>query len=188
MKSLTTAMENALEGGALLVMFAELELDSGTQRFCTHSEDIVWDSHTWYALGLPLEIGPIRESDSLESIGVVFTLNQLTPTQIQIVLGENTLGRPATCWLGALTSAGALIADPSLSFSGRCDPPVLGLDKGQASIRFSVENRMARWSRPLSRRFTDADQQSAYSGDKFFEFVPQMTEKVIVFPNREYFR
>ena len=49
-----------------------------------------------------------------------------------------------------------------------------------ATISVSAESRLAAWDRPNVRRYNHEDQQIDYPGDKFFEFVPQMVDRLLV--------
>jgi len=44
---------------------------------------------------------------------------------------------------------------------------------------------MADFARPNVIRYTNADQQQRYPGDRFFEFTEQMAEKSVAFPSRD---
>jgi len=47
-------------------------------------------------------------------------------------------------------------------------------------IPFTFGGRLVDWERPRIRRYNNADQQVAFTGDKGFEFVPQMVEKELI--------
>lgn len=181
-------MQAELDAAATaVIMFAQFDFDGGTQRYCTAGHNVEWNSQTWYGVTAPMTIGEVRESESLESIGVPITLNGLPTSIVSQVLSENMLGRAVTCWFGVIDSSGAIVADPVVEFDGRCDSPTIAIEGGVAAIRFTVESRMAKWSQAINRRYTDADQQAAYAGDLGLQYVPQMVEKTLVFPARSYF-
>ena len=57
----------------------------------------------------------------------------------------------------------------------------MNIEAGEtATISISVESRLVDWERPRVHRYTNADQQIAYPGDKGLEFVAQMVEKELV--------
>lgn len=190
MKAYSTAVATALDAGAVRpVMFLQFDFDSGTQRYTTAGHNIDWESHTWYAVTAPVEIGEVRETESLEAVGVPIVLRGLPTSVVSIVLQEQIQGRAVTAWVGVVADDGTIYCDVNtdIEFAGRCDAPSIQIDAGTAAIRITVENRMAQWARASGRRYTDADQQKSYSGDRFFEYVPQMVEKTLVFPGKEFF-
>lgn len=58
-------------------------------------------------------------------------------------------------------------------------------DGSSLSVQVSGENRAIDKNRPAIKRFTDEQQQRNYPGDKFFEFVSQMTEVSILWAKAE---
>ncbi len=48
----------------------------------------------------------------------------------------------------------------------------------------TCESRLVDLERAEVRRYTDADQQAEYPGDRFFEFVPALQEAEIKLPAR----
>ena len=50
----------------------------------------------------------------------------------------------------------------------------------------TVEPPTVDWQRPRAGRFNNEDQQSYWPGDRFFEYVPQMVEKQIIWPSKDW--
>ena len=50
-------------------------------------------------------------------------------------------------------------------------------DTGELTL--NVEREFSQWDKPVVRRYTNADQQARYAGDRFFEFVEQMADKTV---------
>jgi hypothetical protein len=70
--------------------------------------------------------------------------------------------------------------DPVGPFTFRMD--VMSIDKGeQATITLSAEDRRAGADRPRIRRYTDEDHQLDYPGDRFFDMVPELQDREILF-------
>jgi hypothetical protein len=73
-----------------------------------------------------------------------------------------------------------IIADPIGPFRWRID--TMAIEKGKtATITLTAENRLADWDRARIRRWTDEDQKADYPTDRFFEFIPELQEKEIIF-------
>jgi hypothetical protein len=78
-----------------------------------------------------------------------------------------------------LNDSYALVADPVEIFKGRVNQ--MNIEAGEtATVSLTVESRLVDWERPRVRRYNNADQQVAFTGDKGFEFVPQMVEKELI--------
>lgn len=73
-----------------------------------------------------------------------------------------------------------IVADPAGPFVYRMD--TMEIEAGStATIVVRAESRLADWDRPRVRRYTDEDQQTLYSGDKFFEQVSTIQDVQILF-------
>lgn len=163
------------------VALVHLAFDSGSVRLWNGVGDLVWSGDTFTGSGMLGGISLIEESASLKATGVVLTLSGIDSSIIAIALGEHYQGRQAQIWLGHLDSNHALIADPVLMFQGRMDLMQLTDHGATATVSVTVESRAIDLERANKiRYYTDQDQQAEFSGDKFFEFVPEMQEKVIV--------
>jgi hypothetical protein len=90
------------------------------------------------------------------------------------VVSEPIQGQRAQLWLGFLDENFALITDPVLIFDGRMDTLEITDGGPTAVISLAVENRLRDLERPRLRRYTDADQQSRYPGDRGLEYVPSV--------------
>ncbi|MBV2147880.1 hypothetical protein KRZ98_06195 [Sphingobium sp. AS12] len=69
---------------------------------------------------------------------------------------------------------------------GRCLTPTFTMtDEGERSVTISAESLFSLRSRPNWAMYTDADQQRRYpgAGDKGFEFVASMVNKVVTWPD-----
>ena len=70
-------------------------------------------------------------------------------------------------------------ADPELLDQGRLDASET--EEGETiTVTITAESRFAAWERPVIRRYTDADQQARFPGDRGLEFVSQAAQKEIV--------
>ena len=56
------------------------------------------------------------------------------------------------------------------------------VDGAEPRISLTCESRLVDLERAEVRRYTDADQQAEYPGDRFFEFVPALQEAEIRLP------
>lgn len=182
-------MQTALDAAhAAVVLFVQADFDAGdggTQYYCTAGASITWNSQTWLGTGGLVGIDPIRETAAVESVGLRITLSAVPSALLSLALGSHVQGRALTIWAGALDASNALITSPVQVYAGRIDTMTIEDGESTATITTTVESEMAALMAAAVRRFTDADQQKVYPGDKAFEYVPQMVEKVLPFPSRE---
>lgn len=67
---------------------------------------------------------------------------------------------------------------------GRCLKPSFSLtEEGDRSVTISAESLFSLRSRPNWAMYTDADQQRRFPGDKGFEFVGSLVNKVVTWPD-----
>lgn len=188
MKSVSASTQAVFEAGEQRACaFAQFEFASGTQRYTTLPYSTTWNGYTWIGVGGLAEISEIRETEALMANGVKITLSGLPTALVSLALQENVQGRPCTIWFAALGPDNQVLDVPPVEFAGSVDTMPIQIDGGTARIVVNVEAKIADFARPKVRRYNDADQQQEYPGDKFFEFVPQMVEKEITWPERSWF-
>ena len=98
---------------------------------------------------------------------------------VSLAFDEHYQGRDLTIWQGLLDAGHQVIADPYSPWAGRMD--VMSIELGEAAtITLTGAHRLADMDRPRGGRCNDADQQSRYPGDKFFEFLESMQNAQLV--------
>ena len=170
--------------GVLCVWLVQFDFASGIVYLNTSNADIVYDGHTWLR-GQALMIEPIIETDSGVSTGFTVSVATAGEALLARALSEYPQGRP--CSIGMLVldaSSGAVVGAPTIEV-GICDAPTIREGPGGAVVSISVETEFADYSRPRVFRYTNADQQSRFPGDRICEYTEQMVEKAIAFPSRE---
>lgn len=180
-RDLTSAAETAsLAAHAIVILFVELDCQSGFVRICSADRSLTFDSMTFTGIGDLGKIAPFGESTDLSVDGITLSVTGIPSTYIDIAMAENVQGRSARLWLGFLdTATYALIADPVLLHRGRMDTMDIALGE-TCTVSVRIENRFADWDRARVRRYTHADQKARFPADKGFEFVAQTTEREIV--------
>lgn len=161
------------------VIILDIDLSTGSIRLNSSDRDLTWNGKAYYGVGYHGAISSVEESSELQAANVSMTLSGIPTKFVTTVTDENYQGRPVTIWQGFLNDSYTLIADPIVQFAGLIDQ--LSLVLGQtATVTLTAEHKLARWERPNSRRYTDADQQAAYSGDLGCQFISQVVEKEIL--------
>ncbi len=159
------------------VLFVELDFPSIFVRLNSSNSAVVntADSNTYLGAGNLGKVSSISESSNLRADGVQLTLSGIASDVISAAF-EKAQGRDGTVWLGALDNNYVLVEDPSIIFKGLIDNATIAIGE-TGTVQLNVENRMIEWQRPKIKRYTNEEQQAAFSGDKFFEFVNQTVDK-----------
>jgi hypothetical protein len=98
---------------------------------------------------------------------------------VQVAIDEARQGMPGRIWIGLMSEAGALIADPVQAFSGRLDVPEITEDADTCTITISYESRLIDLTVPRTWRYTHESQQVLYPGDLAFEYVTAIQDREI---------
>ena len=186
-RNMTAALSTALDASSVKpVFFAYFGFDGGAVRFWSGSGSKVLSGYsaanldgTYTGLG---DLGALSlppEASDGSSSGAVFTLSGIPSTTTSLALNENYQNYPCALWLGALDGAEAVIADPYQMFSGLMDVLEMNDDGQSASVQLKAEG-FAYGVGPSNRRYTDVDQNRAFSGDRGLEFVAGLQDKQIV--------
>jgi hypothetical protein len=131
---------------------------------------------TYKGIGTLGSVSPISETTDVAAVGMQFTLSGIPSDLMGYALAECRTGYPVKLWIGFLTTAGAIIADPALCFSGRMDTVAMTEGTDTATITISAENQLIDLQRPRLRRWTDDDQKRTYPTDDGFKWVPTVQE------------
>ena len=196
------------------IIFVEFQFDSGTTRYCSHDRNVVWSGYTWTGVGALGKISALEESHDVRPSGISLGVSGLPAANLALALSEPYSGRTVRIWQGfydatheMLTEAGDFLlletADnvvleetgtggttlltPVLMFEGYMDQMSIVLGD-TAEITVTAENKLSRWDVPRESRFTNAEQQELFPGDKGFEFVAQTVEKEIVWGTKSSFQ
>ena len=141
--------------------------------------DILFNANTYKGVGQLGKVSVIEETNELKPTVIKVELSGVDPALISVALNDNIQGRSAEMYLAFLDDQHQVIGTPVGPWSGRMDIMSGELGNKTATIQLEVESRLADWERPRMRRYTDADQQQQYPGDKGLEFVNEMQEKEI---------
>lgn len=164
------------------IVFVRFAFDGGEERAHNAVGEYRWPaaaSEVWTGVGALGDIGPLEEGLDLSPYGVMMQLNALDDELLETVNTEPLFNRRVTIYIGYLDENGVLVADPQERWSGLMDFPSirLGLENG---IALQCESDLRFFDRANGALFTDEHQQRLFSGDKFFEFLPQMIDAQIV--------
>lgn len=162
-------------------IFVECIFDGGPLRLWSGIGNFTLLGNVYTGVGSLGGISPIEESaDDIRASGVVLTLSGIPSSLISLILTEHFQSRAATVYFAFFNDQWALINDPVMVFSGRMDYPVLEEGGDTAKISVYVESELIDLERPRVRRYTDADQQALFAGDRGLEFVATIQNQDVV--------
>lgn len=193
---------NAATKPTLRPFFAvDLSFDSPNElRMWSGYGDLTIGSTTYTGAGQLLQVSDIRESSDVAANGATLTLSGIPSNLINLALDEDYQGRLCRIKFGLidLELLDAVLSidgtdlllinddgdflDVSASqpasffdlFVGYMDQMNISEGPDTSTISLSVENKMIDLERARSRRYTDAGQQSRFTGDLAFEFVTRL--------------
>ena len=174
-----TITESKKSSGAKPLALVKLEFDSGDFRVWTGRGDLTFNSETYTGRGDLGKISEVEEGIQQRAFGIALQISGIPPSSVSLALSEELQNRKAQVWLGFFDSSYVLVADPVLLFRGRMDTMDVRLGK-TATIIVTAESKLVDWSKPRIRRYTNADQNERFPGDKGFQFISDATDREIV--------
>jgi len=176
-RDLTAGFIAEIEGDQLSpILMTAASFDSGIIRTWTGYGDLVYEGNTFQGIGDLLSIESVEETQELSPTNVRFILNGIPTATLSLALTENYQGRRIEAYFGVMDSSNVLIADPYLIFAGRMDTIDI-TDSGETcTISVNAESDLIDLKTNRERKYTAEDQKSTYAGDKFFDFVAQITD------------
>ena len=159
------------------------EFSSGTLYMTDANRSIVWGGQTWLGVGKFLAYDSIEEATDLIVSEINLTLTGVSTDIIAIVMTENLIERPVTIYRGFLDlTTYAVVVDPIIIFKGRTDGGSVGEDpdNGTAIVELPCSSKLIDFDRVKGRRTNTTSQRQYYPFDKGFNFVPGLSEKIVV--------
>lgn len=178
-RPMSSTMLAALQSSSLQpAIFVEAYFATGPIRVWTGFGTISFNSHSWQGIGTLGSISVIEDGATVEAKGITISLSGIDPTLLADVLSEFQLGAAVTIYLG-MFSSGSLISSPLVAWAGRMDQPTIDVAAESAIISINCESRLLDMNISVFRRYTNEDQQIDHPGDRGFEFVPSLSERIV---------
>jgi hypothetical protein len=179
-RTISPAVLAELSAGVIRpAVFVESQFPSGWVRLWTGLGEITWGGRTWAGAGTLLGIGDIEETTDVVATGTTITLSGVPTDLVSLCINDARQGLPGQVYLGFLTGAGAVIADPVLAFAGRLDVPSISDGADRCEIQITYESRLIDLNRAREWRYTHESQQQISPGDRFYEYVAGLQEREI---------
>ncbi|MBU8536215.1 hypothetical protein [Falsiroseomonas tokyonensis] len=176
------AASSATSPVAAPVVLVELDFASGPFRAWTGLGQLNWAGKLFEGVGSIGAVGEVEETVELRAVRLTLALSPVPQEVVDIALAERSFRlRPARLWGALLDAEGAFVADPFPLWAGLMDTMEV-TDGAEPRVALTCESRLVDLERAEVRRYTDADQQAEYPGDRFFEYVPALQEAEIRLP------
>ncbi len=159
------------------VYLVRLALPDGVLAVNTQLIQIPYNGDIYTPVGGAGKISNVKEDGYVKPHQLSLTLSALDPALLSTALNADYQGSDVKIYFGALDEHYHLIA-AALRFSGRITGMPFRYGKDN-TIEVRVSSRFEDWGRVRNSRYTDADQQARFPGDRFCEYAPQMVEKAI---------
>jgi hypothetical protein len=176
------ATSSATSPVAAPVVLVELDFASGAFCAWTGLGQLNWAGKVFEGVGSIGAVGEVEETVELRAVRLTLALSPVPQEVVDIALAERSFRlRPARLWGALLDAEGAFVADPFPLWAGLMDTMEV-TDGAEPRVALTCESRLVDLERAEVRRYTDADQQAEYPGDRFFEYVPALQEAEIRLP------
>lgn len=190
-RELPTGLETAVEQSVVRPFIAyRLEVPdpvtvwtgTGTLLF----DDSDGDEREWMGAGpLLYSIDPIGEATDGSATGLKVALHHIPTDFADDIADQATKGVLGEAYVGALNETFQQVEAVKLLFKGRLDDYRITDGGDNLSVETVLESRSIDQRRPTIKKFSDEYQQRQYSGDKLFEFAPQMVEVSVLWAAAE---
>jgi hypothetical protein len=161
------------------VHLLDLVFSGGTLRFTTGSNDIVWNSNTYFASGSAMAFEGASESLDHSSQRLKMTLDGVSLGAIASLLAQNYIGRLSTLRRAYFNAGGQIIADPIILFVGYLNSPwevTEDWDGRWAKVTTELVSPLAIFDQVRGITCDPGSHQLVYAGDTFFTHIASKPE------------
>lgn len=178
-REISTEVAAALDDEILRpVYFWRGDFKEGIERVCSAPYSIHFTDpgaispQEYFGVGALGTVSTVEEGSELNASGASVTLNGCDPAQLALSLNSTYQGRSAYIWMGLLDENHVLINAPILLQRLMMDTMPISLGKS-GTVTVNMNPVLIRWetASPVNARYTDADHQAIYPGDRGFEFT-----------------
>jgi len=152
----------------------EMNFDSSPVRFWTGYGNRTIGSDTYIGTGNLLSISGLEEVNDISAKRITLQLSGVDATLVSLALQEPYQRRECKIYFGTTDSTTIEV------FSGLMDVMTIE-DGGETStISLTVESKLVRLEKASNRRYTEANHQSRYSTDTFFNYVADLQDRDVI--------
>lgn len=162
---------------------AYLAMEGNPIRVCGTPFNILWQGNLYIGIGDLGEVAAVEESGETRAFEIELKLSAVDESVVAQALLENYQYRECTLFLGFFNEDWQVIDDPMVIFSGHMQN--MKVRAGQTNeITVNAVNEMSLWENSSSYRYNTQAHQARFPGDLGLEFIEQMKEKEILWPDR----
>jgi hypothetical protein len=176
-RELSTTVSNAIDQEVVQPFFAvDIDFDSGPLYVWSGYGDLAINTKVYLGAGDLLNISSLSETVEMEAKGATISMSGIPSSFLNKAQTEPYQGREVRIYFGVTDNPAGYVE----VFSGELDQ--MNIDEGPetSTVIVTAENILVKLERPITRRFSNADQQSRFSGDKGLEFVADLQDKQIL--------
>lgn len=137
--------------------------------------DIVFNGKVWSGVYHFGKIGDVVADANIGAHTMDLELSGIDPFALNEVVTKNVINREMEAYYGALDENGQLVGAAPY-FYGRIGQVAIQRFEGDA-ISVQGVSKTADWSKNRSERYTDESFQAINPGDRFCQYVEQMSER-----------
>lgn len=177
------ATELAKEQLTMATMIAIPDLGSGhysTDAPTDITSSVTGTSKTYNSAKGHMSITEIVEGEDVSVEQVTIALSAVPSDLVKLVLDNDYINKQVLIYHAILDSSYSVIGDPILVFDGRAESPNIKEDfkNKTAQISLTVTNHWSDFQLGRGRRTNDNDQQTYFSGDRFFQYAKDVEKDI----------
>lgn len=176
-RTITAGALAALQGqGAEVAHLLSLDFSGGTIRFTSGPHDVTWGGFTWSAAGSAMSFEAALETPDPSGARLKITLDGVSLGAISALLSQNYIGRLGVLRRAYLNSAGAIIVDPLVLFSGYLNAPMevtenWDKDNPYCKVETELVSPLAVFNQVRGITADKTSHQRYFSTDTFFSHI-----------------
>ena len=157
----------------VMVTLVDMDFTSGHVRAHDGVGRLAFGGNTYDGVGKYGGIEGVTETLDVIARPLKLTLSGVDASLVTTTMTETYQNRSCTVYVGILDQTTMTFVDtPETIWEGRMDTMQIEINSGSAVIKLNCEHRLYR--EPRIARYTDQDEQLAYSGDRFFDIMYQI--------------
>lgn len=158
------------------LVFAAIAIPSGTVYLHNGIGSYTFGGNTYLGIGDLGGIDAMEETYSADDVPLKLMMTSLDDNGLLTAVQDEDLYEcQVDIMLGATDENGALVADPDIWWSGFIDKVEL-VQGAENGVALTCVTRASLLKKSSSVKFTDEQLQREYSGDLFFQYLPQVIE------------
>jgi hypothetical protein len=189
MKAYSAEVLAALADNELaLVTLVKIDFPSGTIALNASDYTISYGGDSYLAASGLGQISPISDGSG-DPGGIKLELLNFDSSHLALALDstDEVQGSGVELRTAILNKTTHALIDAPLDYAGYADTMSTGEDGGSATIGLTVENKGVDLLRGNPLVYNEADQQSLYATDSYFEYVVSQSDQPVVWPAKAWF-